>query len=157
MTGLRIALSVLASTANGITAGIMLSTVIGIVPMFLSLPYDRYVQSVQFLWRRYDPIMPITNSTALVLDLVLAVFLAPTAGARAGWIISAGLLATVIVISVTRNVPVNKYVFGLDAAAEPDDWAQRDPRSRWSTWNRVRTALAVAAFVSNVVALTQLN
>jgi hypothetical protein len=37
------------------------------------------------------------------------------------------------------------------------DWAQLDPRPRWQRWNRVRTALATLAFVTNVTATAMLG
>lgn len=157
MTVLRAVLATLAVLSNGLAAGIMLSTVIGIVPMFLSLPYGRYVQTVQFLWPRYDPIMPITNTTTFVLDLVLCLVLAPAGPARATYAVAAGLLAVVITISVSKNVPVNRYVSSLDPDRQPGDWAQRDPRRRWRNWNLVRTSLAVLAFAVNVTAAMQLT
>lgn len=146
-----------AVVTNGLAAGIMLSTVIGIVPMFLAQPYDAYVRSVHFLWRRYDPIMPISNGATLALDVALAAGLARDGSVRAGYITAAALLACVMTISITRNVPINRYVFALDPLAPPADWAQRDPRRRWRAWNLTRTALAVLAFAANVTALLQLT
>ena len=57
---------------NGVAAGVMLSTVIGVVPMFLTMNYGPYVRSVQFLWPRYDPFMPILNGVtrAVVFDII---------------------------------------------------------------------------------------
>ncbi|UNO40777.1 DUF1772 domain-containing protein [Streptomyces sp. MST-110588] len=150
MTGYGQALAALAALANGTAAGIMLATVIGIVPMFLALPYGRYVETVQFLRPRFDPVMPVTNGLALVLDVVLAA--GPAQGtAAAGYALAAVLQATVMGISVSRNVPVNRMVMALDAAQEPADWARIDPRRRWRNWNLVRTLLALTAFAVNVV------
>lgn len=146
----------LAAALNGIATGIMLSTVVGIVPMFLTLPYRGYVQSVQFLWPRYDPLMPILNASALVLGAFSAVAVGP-GPARPVLAAGAVLLAVVITISVTRNVPVNRFVSGLDADEAPVNWAEIDPRRRWQFWNTIRTSVAGAAFVTNVTALTLLS
>jgi uncharacterized membrane protein len=146
----------LAAVLNGVAAGIMLSTVVGIVPMMLALPYDRYVRTVQFLWPRYDPLMPILNGGALLL----AGFSAVVAGggpARPALVVAAALLAAVMAVSVTKNVPVNRLVSTLDADRQPADWARLDPRRRWRTWNLVRTALALAAFATNVTATVLLT
>jgi uncharacterized membrane protein len=139
----------LAAALNGVAAGIMLSTVVGIVPMMVAQPYQGYVRTVQFLWPRYDPLMPILNASALVL----AAFGAVAAGggpARPVLATAAILLATVMAISITKNVPVNRFVSGLDPERQPDDWARLDPRRRWQRWNLIRTALAVLAFAANV-------
>ncbi len=141
--------------ASGIGAGVMLATVIGIVPMFLAQPYDGYVRSVQFLWPRYDPFMPIINGFALTLDVVLAV-LARTTAARGAFTAAALAMAAVMTISVVKNVPINRYVKSLDPDRLPADWAARDPRVRWRNWNLLRTACALAGLVANVMAAAAL-
>jgi uncharacterized membrane protein len=146
MTGWGLALGALATIVNGVAAGIMVSTVIGIVPMMRSLPYAGYVQMVQFMRPRYDPIMPISNGSALLIDVVLAGSGQPGIGLHAA---AAVLLASVIAISVSKNVPVNRYLMSLDPRQAPDNWADMDPRKRWQRWNNVRTSLAVLALVCN--------
>ncbi|MFG1751955.1 anthrone oxygenase family protein [Streptosporangium sandarakinum] len=141
--------------ANGVAAGIMLSTVIGIAPMMLSLPYGRYVQLVQFMWPRFDPIMPITNGATLVLDVLLAAVLVE-GPARWAFAAAALLQAAVMGVSVTRNVPVNRMVRALDPDRQPSDWESIDPRRRWRAWNAFRTSLALLAFLVNVVTTSQL-
>jgi uncharacterized membrane protein len=140
--------------ANGLAAGVMLSTVIGTVPLMMVLPYERYVQMVQFLWRRYDPFMPIANGIAFAADIVLAV---TTPGpSRVLWSVAAALLACVMVISVRKNVPVNRYVMSLDPQSLPDDWGRRDQRAFWQRWNTIRTSLALTTLLVNVLAVALL-
>jgi uncharacterized membrane protein len=146
----------LAAVLNGVAAGIMLSTVIGIVPMMLAMPYDRYVRTVQFLWPRYDPLMPILNGSALVLVAVSAAVVG-RAPSRPPLVAAGVLLAVVMAISVTKNVPVNRFVTGLDPQDEPEEWPRLDPRARWRTWNLVRTMLALLAFAANVTATALLR
>jgi uncharacterized membrane protein len=147
-------LAIVAIAGNGIAAGIMLSTVIGIVPLLLALPYRRYVQTVQFLRPRFDPVMPVTNGFTLALDIALAATASDVA-ARAAFAAAAALIASVMAVSVAKNVPVNRYVMRLDPEREPAAWAQNDPRARWRLWNLVRTALAVVAFIVSAVAAVQ--
>jgi uncharacterized membrane protein len=146
----RIVLSVIL-LANGLGAGVMLSTVIGTVPLTLVLPYDRYVEMIQFMWPRYDPLMPAMNGLAFVLDVVLAATTGDNA-ARPFLVVGAALLAVVMGISVSKNVPINRFVTGLDPARRPVDWVSVDPRRRWQTWNTLRTSLALVALVANVIA-----
>ena len=146
------AVEALTLLANGSAAGIMLSTVIGVAPLFLSLSYTRYVQTVQFLRPRFDPAMPALNGLTLVLDLVLACGLAD-GGARYRFAAAGILQLAVMAISITRNVPVNKLVMTLDAEQEPPDWPGIDPRRRWRDWNLVRTSLALLAFAINVTTI----
>lgn len=148
-------LATLALLANGIAAGIMLSTVIGIVPMMLSLPYDRYVRTVQFLWPRYDPAMPIMNGLTVLLDAALTVL--ADGPARTAFACSGLLLVAVMAISVTKNVPINRYVKALDPDRRPGEWERRDPRRRWRNWNTTRTCLAVTAFAVNITGVVLLG
>jgi uncharacterized membrane protein len=148
-------LAMVAIAANGIAVGIMLSTVIGIVPMFLALPYGRYVQTVQFLRPRFDPVMPVTNGCALILDVVLALT-AKSPGAVTAFAIAAVLLASVMGVSITKNVPINRFIMSLDSERQPEEWTRLDPRATWRTWNLIRTSLALAAFITNVIAAVQL-
>ncbi len=156
MNALAHVLASVVLVTNGLAAGIMLSTVIGIVPMFLSLPYGAYVRTVRFLWPRYDPIMPATNGTTFIIDVLLATVVAPNGAARIAYAVAAGLLGCVLAISVSKNVPINRYVFSLDPDDQPADWSDRDPRRRWRGWNLLRTSLALLAFAANVSAVLQL-
>lgn len=152
MTPLLVAVALV---ANGVAVGVMVSTVIGLAPMTLAVPYQTYVGTVQFLWKRYDPLMPALNATACVLDLVLVV-LVDDAAVRTLFGGAGALLVVVMVISVVKNVPINRYVMSLDPQRQPPDWARTDPRVRWRNWNLLRTALAVLAFVVNVSAVALL-
>ncbi len=145
-------LAPIAILANGIGAGVMLSTVLGIVPLTLVLPYDRYVQAIRFLWPRYDPFMPVINGVAFLLDVAVTVLTATEPG-RALFGLAAALLAAVMSISLIKNVPINKYVTLLDPVRQPPDWAQRDPRLRWRNWNLARTSLALVALAANVAGI----
>jgi uncharacterized membrane protein len=145
-----------ATLVNGVAAGVMLSTVIGIVPLFLSLDYRQYVTTVQFMWPRYDPFMPLANGVTLALDILLAAALPEPAVNRVWHAVAAGLLAAVMTISITRNVPVNRFVSGLDPDVRPQQWETTDPRRRWRNWNLLRTGLALLALVANVFAIVGL-
>jgi len=146
-------LELVALLANGLAAGVMVGTAIGTAPLALALPYDRYVQLIQYMWPRYDPFMPITNGVALAACTALAA-LAPHGSARPLYGAGAVLLAVLMVISVAKNVPINKYVMSLDPRHQPADWARRDPRARWRNWNLLRTALAVSAFAASLAGAT---
>src|SRR4051794_3263827 len=156
MNGITQVTAALAATLNGVAAGIMLSTVVGIVPMFLTLPYRGYVRSVQFLWPRYDPMMPILNASALVLGVFSAVAAGP-GPARVVLASAALLVAIVIGISVTRNLPVNRFVSRLDADDQPANWTEIDPRRRWQFWNTIRTSINALAFVTSVAGVALLT
>ena len=58
---------------------------------------------------------------------------------------------------ISKNVPVNRFVSSLDPERPPADWAQVDPRVRWSRWNEIRTSLNALAFTANVAATALLS
>ncbi|MFD9908749.1 anthrone oxygenase family protein [Streptomyces sp. NPDC059063] len=135
---------------NGLAAGGLMIAVLGGAPLLLSLPTERYVPTHQFMVTRFDPFMPACMLSALLCDLVLAVA-APTAHATALFVAAALLLVGAIVVSLTKNVPINRWIATVDPQALPPNWEQLDPRVRWSNWNRVRTALVVVALAVLVV------
>lgn len=136
---------------QGLAAGVMLSTVIGLVPLTLALPYGRYVEMIQFMWPRYDPFMPIVNGLAFLGSVALAIVVSGSL-ARVSFGLAALLLAVVMAISVVKNVPVNRYVMSLDPDQCPADWHERDPRAYWRKWNTIRTSLVLASFAANLAA-----
>lgn len=147
------ALVPLALFANGIAAGVMLGNAIGPAALALELPYERYVQLIRFMWHRYDPFVPIMNGLAFLLDIALAVVVHRERGGMGApslFALSAALLLVIMAISVTKNVPINRFVTVLDPASPPANWPECDPRARWKRWNHMRVALSIAALVANL-------
>jgi uncharacterized membrane protein len=141
--------------ANGLAAGVLLSTQLGGWPLLRSLPADRYVQAHAFFSTRYDPWMPICLLCTLIGDAVLAV-LADPAVARVLFALAAVLALATGVISLTKNVPVNRLIRTFDPDHLPADFASRDPRPGWGRWNRRRSVLGMLAFVINCTTLAWL-
>ncbi|MFE9253826.1 anthrone oxygenase family protein [Streptomyces sp. NPDC006879] len=137
---------------NGLAAGVLFGTQLGGFPYLATLPHDRYVSAHAFFGTRYDPAMPICLVGTLLLDAVLAITTAST-GARALFAAGALLAAITAVISVTKNVPVNRWMRTLDPENLPADFAARDPRPSWGAWNRRRSWLTIAALGVNCTAL----
>ncbi|MER7751182.1 DUF1772 domain-containing protein [Kitasatospora sp. NPDC097643] len=140
---------------NGLAAGVLLGTQLGGWPLLAALPADRYVHAHAFFATRYDPAMPICLVGTLVGDIVLAVA-APEAGARALFVTGALLAAVTVAISISKNVPVNKWIQTVDPEHLPENFAELDPRQGWGTWNRRRSMLCGLAFLANCVALATL-
>lgn len=134
---------------NGLVAGVLFAVALSVMPALIALPADRYVQTHKLLGRYYDRVMPFIVLSAVVGDIVLALRSAPPG--RTGFAVAAALLVGVMVVSQTRNVPINNRVKRLDPAAMPADWD--DPRLAWRNWNLLRTAFAVLALVANATAV----
>jgi uncharacterized membrane protein len=142
----------LALLGTGLAAGGLMISALGGAPLLLVLPTNQYVPVHQFLVTRFDPFMPISLCTGLVADAILTFWPAgPTAQFLAGT--AAALLLIAVAVSLTKNVPINKWVARLDPDALPENFERLDPRVRWRNWNLVRTALAVAALLANVAAV----
>jgi uncharacterized membrane protein len=119
-----------------------------------SLPAKEYVHAHAFFATRYDPFMPVCLVLTVLGDLALGVFTATsTVAVRALFLVASALAVATVVISLVKNVPVNKWVRALDPAHLPGDFAARDPRRNWGGWNRARTVLCTLALAANCVAL----
>jgi uncharacterized membrane protein len=137
---------------SGLAAGVLTGTQLGGWPLLESMPPGRYVAAHAFLSTRYDPFMPVCFVVTAVGDGVLAVL---AAGAPMATLFGAAavLALSAVVVSLAKNVPVNKWLRTLDPDDLPDDFAERDPRRHWGGWNWARTALAVLALLVNCVAV----
>jgi uncharacterized membrane protein len=145
----------LALLGSGFAAGGLMIASLGGAPLLLSLPTDRYIPVHKFLVTRFDPFMPISMCTALVCDAIAA-FVAPAGAGRALFATASLALVAAMVVSMTGNVPINRWISTVDPQRLPADWERLDPRVRWRNWNLVRTALAVAALAANAAAVAVL-
>lgn len=143
----------LALMGNGMAAGGMIIAAIGGAPLFLRLPTEQYVPIHHFLVGRFDPFMPICAMTALLMDIGLIFAVDADSGARPLYVIAVLLLLGAMYVSLTKNVPINKFVAGLDPNALPPDFDKLDGRVRWRNWNLVRTVLVVTSLALNATAV----
>jgi uncharacterized membrane protein len=148
MAGLLLALAL---ATSAIVAGVMLGAAVSSEPLLVTMTPREYVLAKQFAGPRLDPLMPVLTGLSALLALGASV----VAPAPARLPAAAAVLATVAVVAVsaTRNVPINRWVAGLDPDRLPDDWPAVDPRERWRRWHLVRTALTVGAVVANTIAV----
>jgi uncharacterized membrane protein len=139
----------------GLAAGVLVGTQLGGYPLLAALPPERYVHAHAFFASRYDPFMPACLLGTLAGDALLA---AVTDGpaVRGLFAVGAALALATVLISVTKNVPINKAVKALDPDRLPADFARQDRRREWGRWNQVRGGLAVAALAANCLAVALL-
>lgn len=138
---------------NGLAAGVLAGTLLGGWPLMDTLSAREYVHAHAFFSTRYDPFMPGCLLGTVLADGALAAF----ADAGRALFALAGLCAlATVVISLTKNVPINRWVRELDPDDLPADFGERDPRRYWGKWNRTRAGLTVAALLANCVALALL-
>jgi uncharacterized membrane protein len=136
--------------AGGLAGGALVLSVLGGAPMLLALPVESYLPVHKFLVTRFDPFMPACLVTALACDVAILV---GADGTPERWLAAAAvvLYTAVVTVSVTKNVPINKWIAQLDPTRIPENWEHVDPRARWANWNLVRTTLAVLALTLNTV------
>lgn len=141
--------------ANGFAAGGLMIAVLGGAPLQFVLPVERYIPVHQFLTTRFDPFMPINLAGGFILDVVL-LFVAPTPASRILCGVAGLFLISSMMVSLTKNYPINKWVAKLDPDNLPENWAELDPRVKWRNWNAVRASFAVVALLANVTAVGSL-
>jgi hypothetical protein len=141
----------IALLGSGMSAGVLFGGELGIVPFFMVQTPDRYVEVHSFVAGRYDPFQPICLLTAALADVLIA-GLTGDPLARLLCSLAAALAVSVALVSRNRTAPMGRWVKRLDAGALPDGWDSAAFRRRWGFWNRVRTGLAVGAFLVNVFA-----
>lgn len=134
----------------GVAAGVLFSVALSVVPAFLALSADRYVETHKLIGRRFDHIMPPTVLACVALDVIFAARVATTP-ARPLFLLAALLSVGVAAVSQFGNVPINRQVKRLPAGSVPVDW--NDPRRRWRAYHLARTALAVGGLVASASAL----
>ncbi|GAA3582847.1 hypothetical protein GCM10022222_79550 [Amycolatopsis ultiminotia] len=138
--------------ANGLASGVLIWGLLGGWPLMRSLSNERYVQLHAFFATRYDPFMPACMLVTIAGDALLGWRL-PGGASVVLVVAAAALTGCGIVVSLVKNVPVNKWVLSLDPENLPADFPERDPRMGWGWWNRQRSLLVIAAFLANCVAL----
>lgn len=143
-------LGVVVLVGSGLTAGVLFSVALSVVPAFLGVEPQRYVELHKLVGRRYDHVMPPMVVTWTLCDVVLAVA-ADTASGRLLFTLAATLGCGVAAVSQLGNVPINRRVKRMPAGPVPIGWA--DPRERWRAFNLARTYLAVLALAANAYAL----
>ncbi|MFG3439643.1 anthrone oxygenase family protein [Nonomuraea sp. NPDC047897] len=141
----------LALLANGLAAGVLVATVLGVVPFYRTLSADLYVRAHAFAVGRYDPFQPACLLVTFAADTAI-VLTEPSGAGRALCAVAALTAGSVVAVSLTRNVPMNRWIKAQDPRALPAGWDMEAFRSRWARWNSTRTALAVLALVLNAAA-----
>jgi uncharacterized membrane protein len=142
-------LGIVVLVTSGLAAGVLFTHAVGVWPALRAMSPNQYVAAHKLLGRAYDPMMPVIVVSSTILNVVLAI-LDDRQPARALFVVAAGFLVGVSIVSQFRNVPINNRVKALNEV--PSDW--EDPRASWGRWNLARTSFALVAFAATAVALT---
>ncbi|MFE0152453.1 anthrone oxygenase family protein [Nonomuraea sp. NPDC059007] len=145
----------LALLANGLSAGVLMATVLGVVPFYMTLTAGDYVRAHAFAVGRYDPFQPACLMVTVLADVLVAAA-EPRPAGRLLCAAAALTAGSVVAVSLTRNVPMNRWVKAQDPDALPPGWDLDAFRRRWARWNRTRTGLALLALTLNTGAAVAL-
>jgi uncharacterized membrane protein len=143
-------LGVVVLVGSGLTAGVLFSVALSVVPAFLGVEPHRYVELHKLVGRRYDHVMPPMVALWTLSDTVLAISTG-TGSVRLLFGLAAGCGACVAAVSQLGNVPINRLVKRTPSGPVPPNWP--DPRPRWRVYNLVRTYLAAIALTTNACAI----
>lgn len=147
---LDLILAAVAVLGSGITAGVLFSVALSVVPAFRLATPERYIEMHKLIGRNFDRVMPPTVITWTVLDVVLAAR-AAGAPAQALFGLAAAFGCGVALVSQLGNVPINRVVKATPAGPVASDWD--DPRARWRALHLARTASAVLGFAATAAAV----
>ena len=92
-------------------------------------------------FRRVMPVFGLGTFGVVLAGTVVA--LSPGTPQTIGMVATA-LMAIDIVLTVTRQLPINRRIQTWTETAIPSDWAR--VRDRWASQHNVRTILALAAY-----------
>lgn len=140
--------AVMAVVAIGLVAGLMLGTgMSGYTAR--SLPEVSWVLRFQAEDRLFAKAMPPMFLATLVLQVAACAL--TRGGSRLLFGAAAVLMAGVLVVTVTQEVPLNQIFQSWTAGSAPADWAEL--RDRWLRNHLVRTVMGAVALVCSVCGL----
>jgi len=128
----------------GLVAGIYVSALIH-DHRVADLSAPQYVAMHQMRDKTFRRVMPVLGLTTLALVLLSVLFAIGSGLPFALGGAAATLLVLDIVITVTRQVPINVRIQGWTDATIPVDWSRT--RDQWANQHLIRTTICLVAYV----------
>ena len=128
----------------GLVAGIYVSALIH-DHRVADLSAPQYVAMHQMRDKTFRRVMPAIGLATLALVLVSVLFAIGSGLPFALGGAAATLLVLDIVITVTRQVPINVRIQGWTDATIPVDWSRT--RDQWANQHLIRTTICLVAYV----------
>ena len=145
MSGFVQTVTVAGAIGAALVGGVFFAFSAFVMPALRRLPAAQGISAMQSI-----------NRTAVTAPLMLALFgTAVLSGIAIVWALRSWGQAAVA-ITIVANVPLNDSLAGLDpaSAGAPAQWAGFV--TRWTAWNHLRGAGAVAGGLAFILALTRL-
>lgn len=142
-------IAALAVVITGLMVGVELAVAVFFHPVIARLPDDAFRAARAGAARALGTTMPFWYAVALLLLVAIAL---QERGAPRDWLcgLAAGLLAAVVLLTVTMLVPLNNRIAKWPATGE----LSRELAARWDRRHRLRVVLLLAVFVLLTIAVT---
>ncbi|WP_406817089.1 DUF1772 domain-containing protein [Mycobacterium sp. M23085] len=139
----------LAVVVTGLLVGVELAVAVFFHPLIARLPDDAFRAARGGAGRALGTTMPFWYAVVLLLLASLAI---QERGEQRDWLcgVAAGLMAAVILLTVTMLVPINNRIAKWPSTGE----VSRELAARWDRRHRVRVILLMAVFVLLALAVT---
>ena len=155
--GIFFAAALLAAIGSGLIAGVFYAFSTFVMRALAQRPPNEGMAAMQAI--NVAVINPLFLgpflATAAAAAALVAVALLRWAHAGSAWLLTGGLLYFAGTFGVTMlfNVPLNNVLEQIppDAPDAAEQWTHY--AARWTTWNHVRTAAAIAAMAAFILAL----
>lgn len=143
-----------ATTCTGLAAGVLLGHWRGVSAAVPQLEPASFIQLQQVIHVQFVPMMPILLFGATTGAIAWAFMLRHRRSSAVFWLVAASAAAMAVVLGMTLlvNVPINRELMTWRADAPPGNLALT--WSRWEASHSLRTVLALAAFVLQMVGLS---
>ena len=117
--------------------------------------HKAFIPAIQVFARLLGHVMPFWMSGTLVAHLALTLVLWSSQHTAARFTLYAsGVWLFIVIFSIIFPVPINKRVGQWNPSALPGNWESE--RKLWDTYNTIRVAFILLAFVLLVIAFKQL-
>lgn len=132
----------LAVVITGLMVGVELAVAVFFHPLIARLPDDAFRAARGGAARALGTTMPFWYALSLLLLVALAIKERAAPGA---WLygVAGGLMALVVLLTVTLLVPINNRIAKWPATGE----VSRELATRWDRLHRLRVVLLLAVFV----------
>lgn len=139
----------LAVVIMGLMVGVELAVAVFFHPLIARMPDDAFRTARGGAARALGTVMPFWYAMTLLLLGSLAV---QERGAHYDWLVgvAAGLMAVVVLVTVTMLVPINNRIAKWPAGGQ----LSRELAARWDRRHRLRVVLLLGAYVLLTVAVT---
>ena len=141
--------SVIALVSGGIFCGGAFIGVVERIPLWSMYDAEAYAVDFRRSLRRADPMQPILLITFGLSTIGFATTVDGTPRDLA--LLTVALVATILVVSLSLGEPINNQFRRREEGDPPPNALEL--RRRWARLHRLRTALAIIAYVSLAVAV----